>query len=134
MGFTAHRAPAGLRPGGGGVMRRLALTAAAAAVLIAPASADAARMSTARAQIEAARAVSQPVKSVLCFRVVPRTRRQAKVDRHVCVVFSPARPGDQCVTTVGVSKRVRSRRIRTRVIVPFRCFPEWPAIGSRDAL
>jgi hypothetical protein len=115
-------------------MRRLALMAAAGAVLLTPATADAG-LSKTRAQAEAARAITPlEAESVSCFRVVPRTRRQAKVDRQVCVVFSAAPPGDQCLTTVSVSKHKRSRRVRTRIIVPHRCFPQWPAIGSPEAL
>lgn len=115
-------------------MKRFVLTVAALATLAAPAAADA-RLSTARAELEARRAVAPlDVKAVACFRIPVVGRRRARVERQVCVVDGPAPAGDRCVATVMVTKRSRPRRVRAKVTIPLRCFPEWPQIGPQGTL
>jgi len=116
-------------------VRRVALTVAAGAVLLAPATADASRLSTARAELEARRAVAPlAIESVQCLRATPTTRRRAKVDRQYCLVHHPAPANGRCISTVVVSKRSRPRRVKARVTIPMRCVDESPPLGSPDGL
>jgi hypothetical protein len=90
-------------------------------------------VSTARAEIEAKRAVAPlQAESVACFRsaFTPRTPR---VEHMSCVVVTPAPVGQTCAVTVDVKARKSPRRVSSRVIVPLRCWATALPIGSPDA-
>lgn len=112
-------------------MKRVATCLIAVAVLTVPAGADAAIVSTARAELEAKRAVAPlQAESVACFRssFTPRTRR---AEHLTCVVFTPAAAGQTCAVTVDVKAKKRPRRVSAKVIVPLRCWTTALPIGSR---
>jgi hypothetical protein len=111
-------------------MKRIATSLIAGAVLAVPAGADAAIVSTARAEVEAGRAVAPlQVESVACFRSAFNPRKP-RVEHLSCVVFTPAPAGQTCAVTVDVKARKRPRRISSRVIVPLRCWATALPIGS----
>jgi hypothetical protein len=115
-------------------MKRLIPLVIAGSVLAVPAGADAAVISTARAE-QAAKQVVAPLQaqSVACFRATFDPRRP-RIERHACIVRVPSPAGENCIVTVAVTAKKRPRRVSAKVSIPLRCVPIPPPLGSRDSL